>query len=68
MFFGQIERLGALGVGEHEAIIADRHLDDIGDIVGVTQVPLRALHAARGVGDVWEVLADALAEQLEAGA
>ena len=64
---GEREVGAALGVGEHDAVKADLHLDrrDAGRLAGLE---LGVLDAARGIGDVRRVLADAFAEELDAAA
>ena len=57
----------ALGVREHDAVEADLHLDR-GHAGGLAGLELAVLDAARGIGDVGRVLADAFAEELDAAA
>ena len=53
------------GVREHDAVVADLDLDDVGDAVLVAAVHLGLLDAPRGVGDVGVVDTDPGAEELE---
>ena len=54
-----------LGVGQHDAVVADLDLDDLGDAVGLAVLHLGVLDGARGVGDVRVLDTDAGAEELE---
>src|SRR5690606_37330859 len=65
---GQVVLAGLQGVGNHQAVVADQHLDDVLDAVLLAVGELTGLHAPRGVGDVGEVGAHAAAEHRHAAA
>ena len=64
----QLQRRAGLVLRQHDAVVADLDLDDVLDAVLRAGLQLGRLDAARGVGDVGELRADAIAEQLEAAA
>jgi hypothetical protein len=53
---------------EREAVDADRKLDDLLHAVGGAGFDFRLLDPARCIGEVGELVSDAVAEELHAGA
>jgi hypothetical protein len=65
---GELHPLGALVVGEDDAVVADLDLDDVLDAVLAAHLHFGLLDPSRGVGDVGVLDAHALAEELEPAA
>jgi hypothetical protein len=65
---GELEGLGLLRVGDHDPVVADLDLGDVGDPVLRAAVDLGFLDSARGVGEVGMVDADTGAEELQPAA
>jgi len=68
MLAAQVQRLGRLGLAERDAALTSLDLDDALYAVFGTQILLRFLDPARGMGDVRTLEADAGTERLQAAA